>query len=443
MPQFPAMQGFDVSEGLLARAAQSAAMPDRKQSPMQGFLAAKAAKKEEELKQAQFAEEQRQFGVTSDRADKQFNLTTEQFKNTIANQKLLAEQRLIDNKLKQSQEGRDAAMHTAKLEKIEAETAAMGVKQTKKVDAQNFVYTDENGETKTAVIDVNSDKGKAEFNQLKSQYPSLQTESKQRSVVGEVPTTATAQQKLTDGLSNTANVTENIVSMIDFITENPKANTWTAAVGNVYKNIAYETGTILKEAGWSFEVDGEKVTNAKDVIDSESVHTSLKEVGVTNAVMRSMIISLAFSMATSEQGKNSISDKDIVKMIQKLGVDNSDPESIIRVLKGEGSRQIEKLLTQYEANNRETEGSLFDTLNNRKERFNSPFTYVNPKTPEQFNSNINMYFNTFKRKHPKDVEFLFEQINKSAGSLQGEGSVEEKIWKIITENNYFNLDINN
>jgi len=38
---------------------------------------------------------------------------------------------------------------------------------------------------------------------------------------------------------------------------------------------------------------------------------------------------------------------------------------------------------------------------------------------------------------------LFEQINKSAGSLQGEGSVEEKIWKIITENNYFNLDINN
>ena len=92
MPQFPAMQGFDVSEGLLARAAQSAAMPDRKQSPMQGFLAAKAAKKEEELKQAQFAEQQRQFGVTSDRADKQFNLTREQLENTIANQKRVAEQ---------------------------------------------------------------------------------------------------------------------------------------------------------------------------------------------------------------------------------------------------------------------------------------------------------------------------------------------------------------
>ena len=86
MPQFPAMQGFDVSEGLLARAAQSAAMPDRKQSPMQGFLAAKAAKKEEELKQAQFAEQQRQFGVTSDRADKQFNLTREQLENTITSQ---------------------------------------------------------------------------------------------------------------------------------------------------------------------------------------------------------------------------------------------------------------------------------------------------------------------------------------------------------------------
>lgn len=92
MPQFPAVQGFDVSEGLLARAAQSAAMPDRKQSPMQGFLEAKAAKKEEEFKQAQFAEQQRQFGATSDRADKQFNLTREQLENTIANQKRVADQ---------------------------------------------------------------------------------------------------------------------------------------------------------------------------------------------------------------------------------------------------------------------------------------------------------------------------------------------------------------
>lgn len=116
MPQFPAVQGFDVSEGLLARAAQSAAMPDRKQSPMQGFLAAKAAKKEEELQQAQFAEQQRQFGVTSDRADKQFNLTKKQLENTIANQKRVAEQAAEELAYNQEQDAFNNYMENKKLD---------------------------------------------------------------------------------------------------------------------------------------------------------------------------------------------------------------------------------------------------------------------------------------------------------------------------------------
>ena len=160
MPQFPAMQGFDVSEGLLARAAQSAAMPDRKQSPMQGFLEAKAAKKEEEFKQAQFAEQQRQFGATSDRADKQFNLTREQLENTIANQKRVADQaaeELAYNKNRDSVN--DAAANALK-----AAQTTLALKQAEKspIEKGNYITIEwtnpDTGKRVTGVFDQNTQK---------------------------------------------------------------------------------------------------------------------------------------------------------------------------------------------------------------------------------------------------------------------------------------------
>ena len=348
MPQFPAMQGFDVSEGLLARAAQSAAMPDRKQSPMQGFLAAKAAKKEEELKQAQFAEQQRQFGVTSDRADKQFDLTREQLENTIANQRRVADQaaeELAYNK------GQDAIKNRLNQDEFDHKKK-QDAKQKISATGTNY-YNDADGNPIS--ISFNEKSGKWIDSGTHEPIPDDALVYKSSTSTNKNPMTSAEIKVGVEGkklLGDSRSFIRAAVDALDFIDKNPNINTAYAGLTNVLSSWKQEGLAIATDVFNLSNKEAEDLFKIReyDSADEETGWGGFEALGTLNAEYKSLLIGLAFKRAAAQQGRNSISDKDIKMILKELGANNANPRAMVSVLKGMSKRVIADTKDYYALN---------------------------------------------------------------------------------------------
>ncbi len=121
-------------------------------------------------------------------------------------------------------------------------------------------------------------------------------------------------------LTSTQQSIASINDIMDMLDENPNINTWVAQAGGVINNLAAETEALFGVAG-----------DDADLRDMTTYGEVLKEMGMANAELESLVVDLAYTTARSREG-GVLSKSDVENAIRTIGGKNRDAETFKRVL---------------------------------------------------------------------------------------------------------------
>jgi len=146
------------------------------------------------------------------------------------------------------------------------------------------------------------------------------------SVTGPFEDVAGVSQSKRDALNDLQIQTSNFIAsannLIDFITENPSANTWTAAGFSVANSLLAESTAAISAANPKVKT---KISDYSNVFS---------DLGIVNDQLKTGILGLALQYAAaSGLGENrALTDKDVERAIEAIGASKSDPNSIKLIL---------------------------------------------------------------------------------------------------------------
>jgi hypothetical protein len=125
---------------------------------------------------------------------------------------------------------------------------------------------------------------------------------------------------------NTRKAISAIGNAINFVQENPSANTITASV-------AAFTNEVKAEINGALSVLGKGKINDPSVLNLETYNSTFEELGIKSNVLKSKFLDLAYVVAAARGQKGrALSDKDIDRFIRIIGSGSADYKSVIATL---------------------------------------------------------------------------------------------------------------
>lgn len=131
---------------------------------------------------------------------------------------------------------------------------------------------------------------------------------------------------------NTKNFVGTVGETLDFLNENPDANTWTGQAAAFVNDLQQEAIGLARNTGF-YEED----IQDSNLLDPEKYGNKFDELGIANRELRSMLTSLAYQDARRfENGR--LSTDDIRLAFDRIGAQSSDPRAIANVLRNSAER---------------------------------------------------------------------------------------------------------
>tara|TARA_R100001443_G_scaffold24120_1_gene36265 strand:- start:4756 stop:6699 length:1944 start_codon:yes stop_codon:yes gene_type:complete len=125
---------------------------------------------------------------------------------------------------------------------------------------------------------------------------------------------------------NTRKAISAIGNAINFVQENPSANTITASV-------AAFTNEVKAELFGALNVLGKGKINDPSVLNVETYNSTFEELGIKSNVLKSKFLDLAYVVAAARGQKGrALSDKDIDRFIRIIGSGSADYKSVVATL---------------------------------------------------------------------------------------------------------------
>lgn len=179
---------------------------------------------------------------------------------------------------------------------------------------QSAVYYDKQGNRQVALP--------GEYRSVSSQISGTEEE-----VLG-----STEMRQLNDLEVNTKNFVDTVGRTLEFLRENPDANTWTGKAAGFVNDLQQEATALARNTGF-YEEDIQE----NNLLDPEKYASKFDELGVANRELRSMLTSLAYQDARRfENGR--LSESDVRLAFERIGASSSDPRAISRVLRNAADR---------------------------------------------------------------------------------------------------------
>ena len=153
------------------------------------------------------------------------------------------------------------------------------------------------------------------------------------------------QSKLNTAQLGVENYTDLVNEAIGVFNENPDVNTLAAEGSRLFRNLRTEFDSLVNASGINL---AEGVTKA-DIFDINRYDSTFEEIGLENAALKPLYLSIALSNAQAEaqQSGKSLSDKDIQIFLRQQGSDIADPEIATEILTRNANRLQNKFKRQY------------------------------------------------------------------------------------------------
>jgi hypothetical protein len=142
--------------------------------------------------------------------------------------------------------------------------------------------------------------------------------------------------------------------------QNPSANTLAAEGTRILSGIQSEFDALLDVTGVEL-ADG---TSASKILDPSTYESKFQELGLENAGLKSLYLSLALSQAQAEaeQKGRALSDKDVERFLSQQGAQYANPKFATELLRRNASRLENAFVNEYETRTGKDFDGEFDDL---------------------------------------------------------------------------------
>lgn len=147
-----------------------------------------------------------------------------------------------------------------------------------------------------------------------------------------------AQEGFQDRQIDTMNYVGMVGDALELLTNEPDVNTWAARGAALVNDLQQEAKTLGETLGVDIP-DG--------VFDVEGYQNTFDELGIQNARMKSLVVSIAAQKAIANNPGGRISDKDMDIAIREIGADSKDPRAFKQVLFDSAKRSVRTLRNEY------------------------------------------------------------------------------------------------
>ena len=168
--------------------------------------------------------------------------------------------------------------------------------------------------------------------------------------LGDIGVPEDVQQELIQDQVDVQMLNRSIGQAIRLSEESPggAALTWAGAASGVLNTLQAEVGALSGNVErWNPELNYDEDQGIQEAVNRTF---DIDKLGVDYGQLKSMIISMAYLNSRAVQAANSISDRDIIRFIDELGGNQSDPRVFVANLQRIGRNAVARFEASYLAN---------------------------------------------------------------------------------------------